>query len=257
MSDLHWDTKVTGIEPNKIKVRGYPIDELMGEVSFAQAIWLILMGELPDEKLGKFLEIIFVSSLDHGATPPSCLAARTVASTGAHLSASVGAGIMSINRHHGGAIEGCFVALHEAVLQASESGKSYDETADAYIASAKASKKRIPGFGHRYHTADPRTAKLFSSCDELGFTGDHVKMARAFEAAFEKAGKKLPINVDGALGAVLGDLGVPALMMNGFFMIARVPGLVAHVFEEMTEMSPMRKIHPTDHSYTGSDERHL
>src|SRR6185295_10113701 len=80
---------------------------LMGKVSFGAAVYLILTGKLPDENTGRLLDAILVSSIDHGATPPSCLAARTVASTGASLSQSVAAGIMSINRHHGGAIEDC------------------------------------------------------------------------------------------------------------------------------------------------------
>jgi len=257
MSDLHWDTRVTEIAPNKVMVRGYRIDELMGRVTFAQAIWLILMGELPDEKLTKLLDVIFVSSIDHGSSPPSCLAARTVASTGAGLSASVAAGIMSINRHHGGAIEGCFLSLDEAVQKAKAEGLSFDDAAKALLAEYKTKKKRIPGFGHRIHSADPRTARLFEACDEYGFSGDHVQMARAFENAFEKAGKALPLNVDGALGAVLGDLGVPAMMMNGFFMVARIPGILAHVSEEMNEMRPMRRIHPTDYGYNGPEERHI
>ena len=257
MSDHHWDTKVTDVAPNKVMVRGYRIDELMGKISFAQAIWLILMGELPDGKLSKLLEVIFVSSIDHGASPPSCLTARTVASTGASLSASVATGIMSINRHHGGAIEGCYLALNEAVVKAKEEGLSFQDAADALLDEYKERKKRVPGFGHRLHTADPRTARLFEACEEYGFVGDHVKMARAFEASFEKSGKLLPLNVDGALGAVLGDLGVPPMMMNGFFMVARVPGLLAHVYEELTEMRPMRKVDPTDYGYTGPAERHL
>ncbi len=257
MSDLHWDTEVTDVGPNKVMVRGYRIDELIGKVSFAQAIWLILMGELPDEKLSKLLEVIFVSSLDHGASPPSCLAARTVASTGASLSASVAAGIMSINRHHGGAIEGCFLALDEALQLAKAAGLSIEEAAEKLLAEYKEQKKRVPGFGHRLHTADPRTARLFEVCEELGLVGDHIRMARAFENVFEKSGKSLPLNVDGALGAVLGDIGVPPMMMNGFFMIARIPGLLAHVSEEMTKERPMRKIHPTDFGYTGPEERHL
>ncbi|HDS29478.1 MAG TPA: citryl-CoA lyase [Firmicutes bacterium] len=257
MGDLHWDTKVTDVAPNKVMVRGYRIDELMGKVSFAQAIWLILMGELPDENKTKLIEAIFVSSIDHGASPPSCLAARTVASTGANLSASVAAGIMSINRHHGGAIEGCFLALDSALKKANESGMSFDEAAEAVIAEHKEKKKFVPGFGHRLHTADPRTARLFKACEDYGFVGDYLKMARSFEKAFEKGGKSLPLNVDGALGAVLGDLGVPPMMMNGFFMVARVPGLLAHVYEEMTAMKPMRKIDPSDFGYTGPEERHL
>jgi citrate synthase len=257
MGDNHWDTKITDVAPNKVAVRGYRIDELMGKVSFAQAIWLILMGEIPDEKLTKLLEIIFVSSIDHGASPPSCLAARTVASTGASLSASVAAGIMSINRHHGGAIEDCFRSLDLALNLMKIDGLSMDDAAAKLLAEFKEKKKRIAGFGHRLHTADPRTIKLTKSCEELGYLGDHLRMAQAIERQFEKSGKPLPLNVDGALGAILGDLGVPPMMMNGFFMIARVPGLLAHVYEEITEMKPMRKVDPTDYGYSGPPERHI
>src|SRR4051795_6201795 len=102
-----WTTAITKIEPNKVAVRGYDIADLMGRVSFGAAVYLILKGELPNERVGKLMDAILVASIDHGATPPSALAARTVASTGASLSAAVAAGIMSINRHHGGAIEDC------------------------------------------------------------------------------------------------------------------------------------------------------
>ena len=257
MGENHWDTKVTDVAPNKVMVRGYRIDELMGKVSFAQAIWLILMGELPDERLTKLLEVIFVSSIDHGASPPSCLAARTVASTGASLSASVAAGIMSINRHHGGALEDCFNALHQGLAMMKKDGISMDDAASKLLADFKEKKKRIAGFGHRLHTADPRTVKLIKKCEEMGYVGDFLRMAQAIERQFEKSGKPLPLNVDGALGAILGDLGVPPMMMNGFFMVARVPGLLAHVYEELTEQKPMRKIDPSDYGYAGPAERHI
>lgn len=102
-----WTTGVTKIEPNKVAVRGHDIADLMGNASFGAAVHLILTGRMPDERVGRLMDAILVSSIDHGATPPSCLAARTVASTGASLSQSVAAGIMSINKHHGGAIEDC------------------------------------------------------------------------------------------------------------------------------------------------------
>src|SRR5207253_4200623 len=102
-----WNTAVTRIEPNRVAVRGYDITELMGGVSFGAAVYLILTGELPTPPIGRLMDAILVASIDHGDTPPSALAARTVDSTGASLSGSVAAGIMSINRHHGGALEDC------------------------------------------------------------------------------------------------------------------------------------------------------
>src|SRR5438445_467561 len=102
-----WNTAITRVEPNRVGVRGYDIAELMGRVSFGAAVYLILSDDLPSPAIARLMDAILVASIDHGATPPSALAARTVASTGATLSAAVAAGIMSINRHHGGAIEDC------------------------------------------------------------------------------------------------------------------------------------------------------
>src|SRR2546421_12484291 len=102
-----WNTAITRVEPNRVSVRGYDIAELMGCVSFGAAVYLILTRELPSPPAARFMDAILVLSIDHGVAPPSALSARTGASTGASLSAAVGAGIMSINRHHGGAIEDC------------------------------------------------------------------------------------------------------------------------------------------------------
>jgi citrate synthase len=253
-------------------------------VSFGAAVYLILTGKLPDEKVGRLMDAILVSSIDHGATPPSALAARTVASTGASLSASVAAGIMSINKHHGGAIEdgarylGGLIEKAKARLSGEWvvgsghktapaaapdvhspiSTAHYEAALDAVateeVARIKATGDRIPGFGHRIHTKDPRTAKLFELAAEAGLKGGpgtHIAAARAVERAFAATGKPLPINVDGALGAILSDLGMDPKIFNGIFMIARTPGLVAHVTEEQTRERPMRRIDPENHAYDG------
>ncbi|MBL8765361.1 MAG: citryl-CoA lyase [Phycisphaerae bacterium] len=256
-----WTTAITRIEPNRVAVRGKDIASLMGRMSFGAAVHLILTGRLPDERVGRLMDAILVSSIDHGATPPSCLAARTVASTGASLSQSVAAGILSINRHHGGAIEDAARYLG-AVLQRAAAGgggeagarAALDAVAAAEVARVKTSGERISGFGHRVHTKDPRTARMFELASEAGLDGgpgSHLGAARAIERAFAAIGKPLPINVDGAIGAVLADLGMDPRVFNGIFMIARTPGLVAHVIEEQTREKPMRRIDPVNHAYDG------
>ncbi len=249
-----WTTAVTKIEPNKVAVRGHDIASLMGNVSFGAAVHLILTGRLPDDRVGRLMDAILVSSIDHGATPPSCLAARTVASTGASLSQSVAAGIMSINRHHGGAIEDCARYLSRMLSTAAATKRSIDEIASEEIARIKSAGDRISGFGHRVHTKDPRTARLFELAASAGLPDaptTHIGAARAIERAFAAVGKPLPINVDGAIGAILADLGMDPRVFNGIFMIARTPGLVAHVVEEQTREKPMRRIDPVNHAYDG------
>jgi citrate synthase len=230
----------------------------MGKIGFAEAIHLALLGELPDQATATILNAIFVSSVDHGTSPPSVLSTVTVASTGAPLGAAVAAGILSISKFHGGAIEDSMKAIGDALSTAKSKGVTLEEAALATIEGYRARGARLPGFGHRLHTKDPRTTRLLQLVDSLGKGKDGLAMARSLEATIAKVtGKPLPLNVDGAIAAVLLDLNVPPALANAFFMIARLPGLVAHAHEERTRYKPMRQIHPTDVTYDGPPERHL
>jgi len=258
MTEETWSQPITKIEPNKVAVRGYRIDELMGRVPFAHVVYLALKGELPTKAQGRVMDAILVSSVDHGATPPSVLAARTVASGGAPLTTGIAAGIMTINRHHGGAIESCMQVLKEAVARKREKGQDALTAARELMAEYREQKRRVPGYGHRIHTEDPRTIKLFAICEEEGVAGEYVGMGQALRQAMQETlGKDLPMNVDGAIAAVLCELDFPPEMGNGLFAIARTVGLTAHVFDEITAQRPMRRISPTAQEYNGPDEREL
>ncbi|NOR90480.1 MAG: citryl-CoA lyase [Anaerolineales bacterium] len=257
MTDLSWKTSITEIKPNEVRLRGYRIDELMGSISFAEAVYLAYKSELPSADVARMMNAILVSSIDHGASPPSALAARTVASTGAPLNAAVAAGILSINRHHGGAIQGCMKILQIGIDRVHQSRETVDKIAADLVAEYKASGKRIAGLGHRIHTDDPRTAKLFQLAQDLGISGEGVQMITAIQSSLADAGKALPINVDGAIAAVLLDLDIPSELANAMFFIARVPGLILQAHEEQTRERPMRRIHPTEISYDGPAPRSL
>ena len=117
----------------------------MGHVSFGAAVYLILTGELPSPAVARLMDAILVSSIDHGATPPSALSARTVASTGATLSASVAAGVMSINRHHGGAIEDCARQLKAIADCAARDSISLEEAATRTLRTMSEAGERMSG----------------------------------------------------------------------------------------------------------------
>src|SRR5256886_15325834 len=193
----------------------------MGRVSFGAAVHLILTGELPKPEVARLMDAILVSSIDHGATPPSALAARTTASTGASLSAAVAAGVMSINRHHGGAIKDCARQLKAIADRATKESISIEEAATRTLAAMRESGERMSGFGHRIHTKDPRTARLFELAREAGVNSAHMKAARAVEKAFADAKKSLPINVDSRIGAILAELRRNPAALNGILMIER------------------------------------
>lgn len=255
-----WQSSLTSIVPNQILIRGYPVDEMMGRLSFADAVYLLLMGELPSPAIGRMLNAVLVSSLDHGVTPPSTLAARNVATSGAPLKDCVAAGMLAFGRHHGGDIESCMRFLDVGLTRV-RAGRTLQQAAESLIDDCVREGQTPPGFGHRFHTRDPRAARLFQMALELELEGEHVRMIRAVErvlAAREEAlGRHLPINVDGAIAGVCADLGFAYELGNAIFLISRLPGLIAHAHEERTRQAPMRQIDPKDHDYDGSQSRRL
>jgi citrate synthase len=255
-----WKTAVTRIERNRILIRGYPVDEMMGRVSFSESIYLLLVGELPPPAIGKMLSAILVSSLDHGATPPSTLAARNVATTGAPLRAAVAAGVLAFGSHHGGDVEACMRFL-DGGLGLVAQGQSLADAAAAIVTQTEEGGGQLPGFGHRLHTQDPRAVRLLQLAMDLELDGNHIALMRQVERVLrERAGPDgapLPLNVDGAIAAVCGDLGLDYELGNALFIISRLPGLIAHAHEERCRQAPMRQIDPKDHLYDGPSERRL
>src|SRR6185436_12288867 len=215
-----WQTALTSIAPNTILIRGYPVDEMMGRLSFADAVYLLLMGELPSPAIGRMLNAVLVSSLDHGVTPPSTLAARNVATSGAPLKDCVAAGILAFGRHHGGDIESCMKFL-DGGLTLVRAGCTFQQAADSLIDDCLREGQTPPGFGHRFHTRDPRAARLFQMALELELEGEHVRMIRATQQALdarqEQLGHHVPINVDGAIAAICADLGFEYELGNAIF----------------------------------------
>lgn len=257
--DQKWRTALTCIEPNKILMRGYPLDELMGRLTFGEAIYLLLMGEVPSPGIASLMEAVLVSFIDHGATPPSTLAARNIATTGASLRACVAGGLLGFGKHHGGDIESCMHFL-DAGLARVRAGSSYHDAAEAILDECRQTGEGIPGFGHRFHTRDPRAARLFQMALELEMEGEHVQMIRAVEMVIverDATGSPLPVNIDGAIAAVCGDIGIPPAVANALFLISRVPGIAAQAREEFERHPPMRQIDPKDHVYDGPSQRRL
>lgn len=258
MENVKWKTSISKIKPNEVRLRGYRLDELMGQISFGQAVYLALKGELPPQNIGNMIDAMLVSSIDHGATPPSTLTARTVASTGAPLNSAVASGILAISRFHGGAIEDCMGVLLQTNDKRVSRQISISKAAEEIVTEYKEIGRRMSGFGHRLHTKDPRTQKLFQLAKEYQIGDNFIGIALAIEAALEKqVGRTLPINVDGAIAAVLCELDISPKLANAFFIMARVPGLVAHVYEEQTRYKPMRVIDPNGYEYDGPQDRSL
>ena len=255
---MKWRTRITKVEPNHLVTKGYRQEELIGNIPYPHVVYLLLKGELPSKEHGRMMDAILTASIDHGVTPPSALAARTVASGGVPLPTAVAAGVLAIGDAHGGAIEKGAKLLQEGVTRMNQEKKSIQHIATTLVKEAKEQHARILGFGHRVHTSDPRTKRLFALAEELHIAGDHVALSKALEKELEKAhGRKLPINVDGAIAALISDMEFDWRLGKAFFLLGRVAGLTAQVYEEQTQEKPMRKMFTINCDYDGPPEKKL
>jgi citrate synthase len=140
-------------------------------------------------------------------------------------------------------------------------GSTLQQAAEAIVMQCVSQNEVPPGFGHRFHTRDPRAARLFQMALELELEGEHVRLLRVIEQVVGSKsaifGRPLPVNVDGAIAAVTADLGFAYELGNAVFLISRLPGLIAHAHEERLRQPAMRQIDPKDHDYDGARERRL
>lgn len=217
-----WETEISSSGEGAV-IRGESLENVM-DMDFADAIWLLLKGEEPSREESEIFNTILSSSIDHGVGNPSTVSARTVQSGGNDMNSSVAAGVLALGDKHGGAIEDCMEML--------QSDRSAEQIVDDFLESGD----NIPGIGHKvYDEEDPRASKIIEKAEELGVAGDYTEKMKDIRSEFADQKVSLVLNVDGAIAGVMSDLGWGHRLGKGLFIIARTPGLVAHVREEMDE----------------------
>jgi len=206
-------------------------------VSLAQMIWLMTRGELPSKAQGALLEAALMSAVDHGPQAPSIAIARMAATCGVGLNSAMASAVNVLGDVHGGAGEQA-VELYQDIGARIDAGESESNAVraglDAFVA---AHGKVIPGFGHRFHPVDPRSAPLLALVDEAArrgaVSGRYAAIGRAVEAHLTaKKGKAIPMNIDGATAVIYAELGFAAPLARGLFCLSRSVGILAHAWEQ-------------------------
>lgn len=227
-----WRTRIIDMEPGRIDIRGTPIAELIGTMSFAQMIWLIVMGERIEGPRSALFEAALVSAVDHGPQAPSIAAARMAATCGIGLQSAMATGLNMLGDVHGGAGEQA-VALYHHVAAAG--GGQLEASLESWRADHG---PYLPGFGHRFHKpTDPRAPRLLALVDETAKTGavpgTYAEIGRSIERHLaEERGKPVPMNIDGATAVIYAELGCPGPLARGFFGLSRSVGILAHAWEQ-------------------------
>lgn len=216
--------------------------DLLSERNFVDLVFLLWRGKFPSRVETRMFNTMLVAAAEHGLEVPSTFTARTVASCGVSISTAIGAGILAIGERHGGAVEKLAYYLQS------------DDLAEKIVGRTLKNKEHLAGFGHKvYKTGDPRVKELFSQAKKNKLHGKYVKKALELERELERQSRRLiPLNIDGALGALMLELGFNWRLGKAVFILARVAGIAAHTLEEIDNGKSYRRLSEEDIEYIGT-----
>lgn len=256
-----WTTAIAEVRSDEVLIRGYKLSDLVGKVTYIDAVFLVLTGELPSQAKRDMLDAIFVALIEHGISP-STIIARMLASCGSPPQGAIAGAVLSIADWHGGSGEQLgevLAGLTEgtAELPVEERDALLHQRARQVVAEYRARKQRFEGFGHPQHKdGDPRAEMLFGIAEQLGVAGAHVQLVRMLDREIAASlGRRLPVNVTGALAALLLDLGFSWKAIRGLVIAPRTTGLLAHVVEELDQGGKWRHASADHVEYTGPPAR--
>jgi len=257
-----WTTEIIDIHPGEINIRGYPIEQLIGELRFPEMIWLMLRGDLPSRPHLKLFEAALVAAVDHGPHAPSIAISRMAVTCGLPINGAMASAINALDDVHGGAGQQC-MALYAEIAKHGNNGTvamaDVDVELDRFI---EAHGKIVAGFGHRFHGVDPRAVKLLSLVDaeaDAGTVGGIFRhIGRAVDASLSRRkGVRIPMNIDGATAVIYSELGFPPELGRGLFVLSRSVGILAHAWEQRQQGGRIKGPMPTSipFNYAGPPER--
>lgn len=248
-----WSTGLIDIHPGRIAIRGYPIQELIGHVGFADMIWLMLRGELPTRGQSALLEAAMVPGVDHGPQAPSIAIARMAVTCGLPVNGALASAVNVLDDIHGGAGQQCMGIYYEIDAAAGPDGDLV-QTATAVLAGHG---KIVPGFGHRFHPIDPRVEPLFALVDQAiaagTVSGRYAAIGRAVETVLKTAkARPIPMNIDGITAVIFCELGFEPELGRGIFALSRSVGILAHAWEQKKMNARIKGPLPKEIPYTYS-----
>jgi citrate synthase len=213
------------IKDSEYHLRDVPVSRLMQEQDLVSVLCLAWLGKLPTASEKILLNACLVASVDHGQEPPSAHVTRRVASCGKPIADAVAAGLLTLGPRHGNAATAAGRWVQDAVNAGRTSAEIVEES--------MANKKRLSGIGHPEYTVDPRTITMTALAKANLSSTTHLDFALEVSRLMtERKGSPLPLNIDGAIGSLMADMGWSLQFADAIFLVARTIGLVAHAQEE-------------------------
>jgi len=240
----YWSTAVSDVEAADVYIRGYGLGDLIGRLPFSAATFLLIRGKLPTPGEARMMDAILCSVLDYALKKPGTVAARYCVSANPSMTAGLATAILSVGEYTL-APDDAGRLIADSFAEASRGGVPDDAAAAMAIDKLRTSGRRVPGFGHpHFRFTDPRAQKLKEIAKAQGVWGPLCDWYEALHRAFTaKTGKpEIVINEVGMMAAILAQMGFTPAEMTGIALLSSMPGVIAHLSEEIQSKVRIRTV---------------
>jgi citrate synthase len=222
--EIQWTSEITEIRKNTLFTRGIDQKTIISEFSYEEMVYLLLLGKRPNATEAQLLRAVIVSHCSHGITGQSTMAVRMAADCRSSFLNSALAGFLTgSGDYHQEALPRAMEMLKEA---------SVAPDLDAYLVTRLQSKRPLYGYGHRFHSKDPRAITLMELCKQHKYIGKHIQTARKIEEIVgPKRGKFM--NIEAAGGSILLDMGIVEDVAPLVILVGRAPMYAATYLERL------------------------
>lgn len=256
----YWRTSISYAPAHRILVRGYPLPEICGNLTYAETLYLTLKGELPTELQAKMIDALLCCVIDHQFITSTVVAGRFIASAFPDSPVpGIAGSILTAGRNTWSPQESASL-IHELYNLMTSRNLTVSETAQIVAKDYWEHRKQVPGLGHPTHKDfDPRAERLRELAAHYGLSGVRSELHEQFiQEYWQISGRKIAINADGMMARVMTEIGLDPMEMVGIAILAYMPGIIAHVLEEIRDGVPLRVIpEELGSKYIGPEFRHL
>jgi citrate synthase len=227
--------------------RGQALVEPRGDLGYSANFLNMTFDHVPSEAVIDAFDVSMILYAEHSFNA-STFTARVVTSTLADLYSAVVAAIGALKGPlHGGA--------NEAVMHIFDEIGAAD-SADTWLETALADKRKIMGFGHRvYKNGDSRVPTMEAAMKTLVVEYGRQDILDLYDALNDamQSRKAIKPNLDYPSGPAYHLIGFDTEMFTPLFVASRITGWTAHIMEQLASNALIRPLSV----YNGVDERHL